>query len=62
MGGGFHRSSDRATEEYECGIGRGRSSKEMKEEGVSTEKRVLAERKAHRKVSGEFGRKVRRKR
>ena len=43
MGGGFHRSSERATEEYEYGVGRGRSSKEMKEEGFSTKKGVLAE-------------------
>ena len=38
VGRGFHRSSERATEGYECGVGRERSSKEMKEEGFSTKK------------------------
>jgi len=53
MGGGFHQSSERATEEYECGVERGRSSKEMKEERFSKEKEVLTRKKARRKVVGE---------
>ena len=53
MGGGFHRSSERATEEYECGVGSGRSLKEMKEEGFSTKKGALIGKKARQKVVGE---------